>query len=193
MGQFNLNLSTRPFKPYRAANLGLFVLLLILGAVSTFQVYSYQRYSALAAASREEEKIKRAEADRLNEQTRAVTQKMNRANAGAKLSEVELLDQLLIRKSFSWTRLLARLEGLVPDDVRLISLQPAVDENGRTFLNMDVRGRTFSDATQFLRALENSKSFGEVTLALEEKKGASATGELQFTLSAFYMPDGGAK
>ena len=44
MGQFDLNLSTRPFKPYRAVNLGLFVLLMILGVISAAQVLSYQQY-----------------------------------------------------------------------------------------------------------------------------------------------------
>jgi len=189
MGQFDLNLSTRPFKPYRAANLGLFLLLVILVAVSVYQFTAYQNYSALAAGNREEERTLREEAERLSQETRALNEKMTRGNAGTKLSEVELLNQLLIKKSFSWTRLLATLEGLVPEEVRITSIQPFVDEQGRTFINMDVRGRTLGDATRFLKALETSKAFGEVTLALEEIKGARATGnEVQFTLSAYYLP-----
>src|SRR5262245_15275930 len=138
MGQFDLNLSTRPFKPYRAANLGLFVVLLILVAVSVYQFYGYQRYSTLAAASREEEKTHRQEADLLGEQMRSLNLKMGQSNATAKLSEVEQLNQLLLKKSFSWTRLLAQLEKLVPDDVRLVALQPLVDEKGKLFINMNI-------------------------------------------------------
>jgi len=193
MGQFDLNLSTRPFKPYRVANLGLFALLMVLVAVSIFQVYSYQRYSTMAANSRQEEKLKRQEADLLNEQTRELNLKMNRGNASAKLSEVEQLNQLLVRKSFSWTRVLATLEGLVPEDARLVSLQPLADQEGRIFLNMNVRGRTLADANNFLKALETSKAFGDVALAIEEKKDSVAGNEVQFTLSAYYTPDGGSK
>lgn len=192
MGQFDLNLSTRPFRPYRAANLGLFAVLLILVAVSAVQFYGYQRYSTLAAATREEERVYREEADRLSEQTRSLNQKMSRSNATAKLSEVEQLNQLLLRKSFSWTRLLANLEKLVPEDVRMVSLQPVVDEQGKIYLNMNVRGRTLADVTEFLKALENSKVFHDVALAVEEKKGAAA-GEVEFTLSASYNPEGGKK
>jgi Tfp pilus assembly protein PilN len=193
MGQFDLNLSTRPFKPYRVANLGLFALLMVLVAISIFQVYSYQRYSTMAAISRQEEKLKRQEADLLNEQTRELNLKMNRGNASAKLSEVEQLNQLLVRKSFSWTRVLSTLEGLVPEDARLVSLQPLADQEGRIFLNMNVRGRTLADANNFLKALETSKAFGDVALAIEEKKDSVAGNEVQFTLSAYYTPDGGSK
>jgi Tfp pilus assembly protein PilN len=193
MGQFDLNLSTRPFKPYRVANLGLFALLMVLVAVSIFQIYSYQRYSTMAANSRQEEKLKRQEADLLNEQTRELNLKMNRGNASAKLSEVEQLNQLLVRKSFSWTRVLSTLEGLVPEDARLVSLQPLADQEGRIFLNMNVRGRTLADANNFLKALETSKAFGDVALAIEEKKDSVAGNEVQFTLSAYYTPDGGSK
>jgi Tfp pilus assembly protein PilN len=187
MGQFDLNLSTRPFKAYRAKNLGLFVLLVVLVALSVYQLYSYQQYSALAAASREEEMMKRAEADKVGEQTRSLNVKMTRNNANAKLSEVALLNDLILKKSFSWTRVLATLEGLVPDDVRLVSLRPFIDEHGKIYLNMNIRGRTLADANQFLRALENSKVFTDVALAIEERKGTAASSETEFTLSAYYV------
>jgi hypothetical protein len=101
MGQFDLNLSTRPFKPYRAVNLGLFVLLLVLLAVSAAQVLSYQQYSSLASASREEEMKVRADTDLLTAQVQKLNAQMTSGNATAKLSEVELLNRLLVRKSFS--------------------------------------------------------------------------------------------
>jgi Tfp pilus assembly protein PilN len=183
MGQFDLNLSTKPFKPYRAINLGLFVLLLILGAVSLMQVYSYQRYSAMAASSRAAETVAQAEADDLAASLQELNQKMAKGNATAKLSEVELLNQLLLRKSFSWTRVFANLERIMPDDVRLVSLRPFIDEQGKIGLNMEIRGRSLADATTFLRALEKSEIFTDVALALEEKMDAN---EVQFTLSTYY-------
>src|SRR5262245_54029490 len=142
MGQFNLNLSTRPFKPYRAANLGLLALLLVLIVISAEQVYSYQQYSAKAAASRERESKAREQADFLTGQLASLGKKMSSSNAAAKLAEVEQLNQLLVRRSFSWTRLLAHLERVTPDDVRIISLHPVADADGRIILNMHISGRT---------------------------------------------------
>jgi Tfp pilus assembly protein PilN len=181
MGQFNLNLSTRPFKPYRAANLGLFALLLVLVVISAQQ--------AKAAASRERESKAREQADFLTGQLTLLDKKMASGNAAAKLAEVEQLNQLLVRKSFSWTRLLANLEKVTPDDVRIISLHPVADAEGRIILNMHISGRTINDATTFLRALEDSKMFTDVVLAVEEKTDPNPMGEVEFTLSTYYSPE----
>jgi len=186
MGQFDLNLSTRPFKPYRAANFGLLALLLVLLAISVGQVLSYQQYSSLAAVSRQEEQGVKADTDQVTVQVQKLNEKMTSGNATAKLSEVELLNRILIRKSFSWTRVFANLEKAMPENVRLLSLSPFLDEKGRIGLTMEVRGRSLSDATEFLRTLEQSKIFSEVSLAVQEKKDPNANGEVEFSLTSFY-------
>jgi Tfp pilus assembly protein PilN len=188
MGQFDLNLSTRPFKPYRAANFGLLVLLLALIAVSAGQVLSYQQYSSLADVSRQVEQEVRMSNDELTTEVQKLNAKMASGNATAKLSEVELLNRLLVRKSFSWTTVFANLERVMPDDVRLLSLAPFVDEKGQIGLSMAIRGRTLSDATAFLRTLEDSDIFTDVSLAIQEKKDLNPSGEVQFTLTAYYTP-----
>jgi len=187
MGQFNLNLSTRPFKPYRAVNLGLFILLVVLVIVSAAQVLSYQQYSALAANSRAVEKETREEFERLNSDLQSLNAKMRSGNAEAKLNEVKLLNDLLLRKSFSWTSVFANLERVMPENVRLISLSPFIDEEGRTGLNMEIRGRSFADASEFLRILEASHNFTDVVLAYTDEK-RDAAGDAAFSLSSYYTP-----
>jgi len=103
MGQFNLNLSTRPFKPYRAANLGLLILFLSLVAVSVWQVYTYQQNSALAASIRPNQQKAKAESERLTKELTALNTKMYSGNAADKYSQVAVLNNILLRKSFSWT------------------------------------------------------------------------------------------
>lgn len=187
MGQFDLNLSTRPFKPYRAANFGLLTLLLLLLAVTAGQVLSYQQYSSLAAVSRQEEQEVRADTDRLTAEVQKLDAKMTSGNATAKLSEVELLNRILIRKSFSWTKVFANLEKAMPENVRLLSLHPFLDGE-RIGLTMDIRGRSLADATEFLSILEQSEIFKEVQLAVQEKKdsSANASGEVEFSLTSYY-------
>jgi Tfp pilus assembly protein PilN len=51
---------------------------------------------------------------------------------------------------------------------------------------MDIRGRSLADATQFLRTLEESAIFSDVTLAIQEKKDANANGEVEFSLTSYY-------
>ena len=53
---------------------------------------------------------------------------------------------------------------------------------------MDIRGRTLTDATEFLRTLEASHVFTDVVLALKEET-KNNVGEVEFTLSSFYNSD----
>ena len=187
MGQFDLNLSTRPFKPYRAVNLGLFVVLMILGVISAYQLLSYQQFSGLAAESRAVEMNIKEESDLLTREIQRLEGDLVKGDAQAKLAEVELLNQLILKKSFKWTSVFANLERAKGENVRLVSLRPFVDEGGRTGLNLDIRGRTLTDATEFLRTLEASHVFTDVVLAVEEKKDSA--GEVAFTLSSYYNSD----
>jgi Tfp pilus assembly protein PilN len=189
MGQFNLNLSTRPFKPYRAANLGLMVLLIVLIAVSVVQVYTYQHNSSLAADIRDSERKAKEESDLLTKQLQDLNAKMYSSNAATKLTQVEFLNQILKRKSFSWTTVFANLERVMPENVYLLTMSPFVDEKGLVGLNIVLRGRTFEDAKEFVSTLEDSGIFGQITVAKEEKKDANPSGEVEFALSAYYYPE----
>jgi Tfp pilus assembly protein PilN len=68
----------------------------------------------------------------------------------------------------------------MPENVRLLSLRPFLDEQEKIGLTMDVRGRTLGDATEFLRTLEQSDIFTDVSLAVQERK--TTNGEVEFSL-----------
>jgi Tfp pilus assembly protein PilN len=187
MGQFNLNLSTRPFKPYRAANLGLLTLLLVLVAVSVVQFYTYRQNSSLAAGIRDDERKAKEESESLTKQLTTLNGQMYSNNAATKLGQVAFLNELLKRKSFSWTKVFANLEQVMPDNVYLLNMHPFIDDKGMLGLNIIVRGRSFVDATEFVSILEDSGIFAQVTVAKEELKNPA--GEVEFALSAYYFPD----
>src|SRR5436190_5240093 len=188
MGQFNLNLSTRPFKAYRAANLGLLVLLLVLGAVSAAQIYTYQQNSSLASSIRGSLLKSKEESEQLTKALTAQNVAMLSGNAVAKMTQVEILNQILLRKSFSWTKVFANLEEVIPENVYLVSLRPFVDKKGNMGLNIIFRGKSFADGHEFVKTLEDSAIFSNIALAEESKKDSqSAMGEVEMALSAYYV------
>jgi hypothetical protein len=193
MGQLDLNLSTRPFKPYRAVNLLLLLILLILIGISAVQVYGYREYSSLAATIRDEERESREESELLSRQVLALRTTVTGGSAAAKLSEVEFLNALLVRRSFSWTRLFSSLEDLTPDEVYLLGLRPFTDDEGKIGINIALRARSLGDAAGFVRTLERSGVFGDVTVAVEEKKDPLPGGEVEVTLGAYYFPERGSE
>jgi hypothetical protein len=195
MGKFNLNLSTRPFKPYRAVNLGLLILFFILLAVSVWQVYTYQQNSALAASIRGNEQKAREESERLTKELTLLNAKMKSGNATEKMNQVQILNEILLRKSFSWTKVFANLEEVMPENVHLLSLRPFVDKEGKMGLNIIFRGKSFADGHEFVKTLETSPIFSNLALAVEEKTPSQTSiGEVEMVLSAYYVPaKGGAE
>ena len=190
MGQFNLNLSTRPFKQYRAANLGLIFVLLILITVSVAQVYTYQQNASLAASIRPSQQKSREESELLTRRLALLNAQMYSGNASSKIAQVEFLNQLLVRKSFSWTKVFSNLEDIMPENVYLVNLRPFIDDMGKMGLNMEIRGKSHDDAVGFVRILEHSNVFGNVAVALEEKReSASAGTEVEMALSTYYFPE----
>src|SRR4029077_9826481 len=110
MGGFGLNLSTRPFPAYRAANLGLTAVLFVLIAVSAWQGFSYVHYTKLAADIRSAESTARAEATAYSSKAQQLQSKLDTPAAKAKLTEIDYLNNLIARKNFSWTRVWSILE-----------------------------------------------------------------------------------
>jgi cell division protein FtsB len=196
MGGFGLNLSTRPFPAYRAANLGLTAILVILIAVSVWQGYSYVHYSKKAAAIRADERTIRAEAEALKATVAQLQSRLDRPEAARKLTEIDYLNNLIARKNFSWTRVFANLEQMKPEGVHLTSLRPEISEEGRILLHIDVRGRSIVDIGGFIEKLEKSGLFENVIPQYEEKLqekkdiGARRDVDVNVALTMTYLPEG---
>lgn len=197
MTKIDLNLSSQPFKPYRAVTLGLLGLLLVLVIVSVWQGYNYRKYSALADGIREEEITLRAEDEALSTRIRDLNAKLGRADVKVKLAEVGFLNQMIIRKTFSWTKVFGTLEGLLPEGVHLTSLRPSVADDGSILLSIVVRGRTPMEAYQFISLLEESKFFDNVNVPVEQKKDSEQkkdplpAGEIELAVEMQYFASGG--
>jgi len=75
------------------------------------------------------------------------------------------LNSLIYRKSISWTRLIADLEEILPHNVRVISIHPSVNAQNEVVLEMNVGAEQTEPLLQLLIKLENSGSFGEVSVS----------------------------
>jgi Tfp pilus assembly protein PilN len=71
------------------------------------------------------------------------------------------LNELIERKSISWTRIFADLEKVLPYNLRLISVRlPEVNSQNQVFLDMVVSAKDVAPVLDFLRRLEASPQFG---------------------------------
>jgi Tfp pilus assembly protein PilN len=88
-------------------------------------------------------------------------------------------------RAFSWTQLLMELETTLPEGVRITTIQPHVDGNGRLIIGIGVQARRGSDLETFLDALEMTGSFRDV-LTTEEQ--TNMDGLIDAIVEGAYMP-----
>jgi Tfp pilus assembly protein PilN len=189
MGEFDLNLSTRPVPAYRPTTALLWILMVVVAAISIWQVVRFARFTTLASGIRGEEQALSVEAAALGQRLSELQARLDRPEATAKLSEIGFLNNLIARKHFSWTRVFSHLESIVPDRVHLISLRPTVGTDATVQIQIDVRGRSIADVTEFVDALETSPEFADVVLSVEQKLEPTPGADVNVSLTVQYFPE----
>ena len=184
------NLATRPFYNERAVHLAILLLLVIVVLASIFNVTRVIQLSRSdtrlgTQASRDEASAaeRRAEASRLRasvdpKQIEFVSVEARKAN--------DLID----RRTFSWTELFNRFETTLPDEVRITAVRPKVDANGTT-LTIAVVARAVDDVSQFMENLGKTGAFRAVGSRIEER--INDQGQLEAVFDVIYLPLAGGK
>jgi Tfp pilus assembly protein PilN len=182
------NLSTRPFYNERIVHIGLIVLAVIVAAATAFNVSRVLRYSRSdtqlqTQASRDERRAAdlRREAARLR--ASVDPKQVDFAAADARQA-----NDLIDRRTFSWTELFNRFETTLPDEVRIASVKPHVDRELGIVLSITVSARDVDDVKMFIKNLEDTGAFADVRPADER---TDENGMLLSSLEAVYLPSAG--
>ncbi len=105
----------------------------------------------------------------------------------AVLAQWTLLRELVDRRAFSWSELLARLEDVLPAGVRLIGIAPSLKE-GKVHLEVTAAVRSSEDGLGFVHALESRPEFAEVyPLGVSEREDGA---EFRYTMRYEAPPPG---
>jgi Tfp pilus assembly protein PilN len=178
------NLATRPFYNEAAVRTWLAVLAVLAVSLTVFNVQRLIHYSRsdtelATRASRDEQRAVelRADAARLRAS-------VDRSQIEAASLEAREANELIDRRTFSWTDLFNRFETTLPDEVRITSLRHDLDRVRGNVMTMAVLARQVDDVDQFMKNLEGTGTFSDL-LALEEQVDEK-TGQLQVLLQGVY-------
>jgi hypothetical protein len=119
-GRFNL--ARRPFVDTRPANLTATFLAVLVAVLSFVAARTVIRYFADSSRTRASISNLRAEISSLEEARRRAEASLARIDLGALASDVEDANEIVLRRAFSWTRFLSRLEKTLPPDIRIASI-----------------------------------------------------------------------
>lgn len=101
----------------------------------------------------------------------------------------QFLNGIIMRKSFSWTRVFTDLERIMPTRVHLVKIEPELTQQNELKLKMTVEGKSRDKALDLVRKLETSNEFRQARIDTETAKtGNDAEGAVEFDISAVYVP-----
>ncbi len=156
--RLTINLATRPYVQLDRIFRQLRIAIVVLVATAVALVFWLHARSAAARAQNVElQAIQVRTAALTAERTRNEARLREPANA-AVLQQVQLLNALFQRKSFSWTAVLMDLEEVLPAGVQVTSIDPEIARTGEVSIHLRVSGQR-ERAVLLVRNLEKSRRF----------------------------------
>lgn len=102
----------------------------------------------------------------------------------------QYLNELIARKTFSWTRAFEDMERVMPPRLHLVSLQPQLNDDNQLVIKMIVAGDSADHAIELVRRMEESQHFRETridTQSAAQGGGAAGGDAVQFVIDAMYV------
>jgi len=181
------NLSTRPFYNTAAVRLWLGVAAAVVVLATGFNAVQVLRYSNsnTELVSRAQDNETRAAELRRSAQTLRAS--VDVAQVDSVSIDARQANDLIERRTFSWTELFNRFEHTLPDDVRITAVRPSVDKDRRIVLAVSVLARGVDDVNQFMENLDQTQAFAELHSRQEQ---VTESGQIESALEMVYQPHG---
>ena len=157
-----LNLSSEPFRRDRPLILASIATgMVLVGLLAMLVFLAVQEHGQAAAARQDIANLQKdiATVGQRDAQLQALLGKPENAEV---LDKVLFINSLLYRKGISWTKIFSDLEGVMPYNVRLISVRPQVDSQNEIYLDMSVGSQAPLPVFDFVKRLEGSPLFSSV-------------------------------
>src|ERR1700683_4731465 len=113
---------------------------------------------------------------------------LNRPANRTTRDQSQFLNELIERKSFSWTRVLEDLEKVMPARVHLVSIHPELDDDNQLALKMVVAGDSRERAIELARRMEDSRRFAQTYIEGEHYETTTGSSDtVRFNINAIYI------
>lgn len=182
------NLSTRPFYNERLAHGLLMAVALAALAATAFNASRVLRYSRSDTRLATQASGDESRAADLRRQAARLRASVDPRQIDFAAADARQANDLIDRRTFSWTELFNRFETTLPDDVRIASVRPSVDRERGIILSINVLAKTVDDVNTFIENLEQTGAFMNIRPADER---TDESGLLLSSLEAVYLPSAG--
>jgi type IV pilus assembly protein PilN len=184
-----VNLASRPYEDegqfYRQWGTALAMAALFTAFMVFISVRHYQN------SQREWESARQAQAKlaELKKESALAQQVLARPENRGTRDESQFLNSAILRKSFSWTKLMEDMEKVMPAGLRVTSIAPVVDQRTRFTLKVQVEGESRDTAVELLRNMEKSPHFRSPQLSSETHgKPGEGSAAVKSDIITSYLP-----
>jgi len=113
---------------------------------------------------------------------------LNRPENRVMREKSQYLNDLIVRKAFSWTQAIETLERLMPPKIHLVSIAPELNEDNQLAIKMVVAGDSSDRAFELVRKMEGSKHFRETRIEGTTEMVQTGAQGVQVNILAVYVP-----
>jgi hypothetical protein len=155
------NLSTRPFYNERAIYAMAAVVAVLVLAMTAWQAVRVVRLSKYKTELNTAVRRDRDEAEAKIKEADQVRRGLNQRELAEVAAAAKEANNLIERRTFSWTGLFNQLEATLPEDVMLVGVRPEF-KDGETLVNLDLQGRQTDDIDAFWDRLDKVGAFHDI-------------------------------
>ncbi len=148
----DLNLATRPLRNrrlFKTVTTAFVLLIAVLAGLTVFALLKYGGEASRLGAVSAEARAVQAEADR---EKRRLDADIRRASDAGR-ARVDLVNAIILRKTFLWTGLFAEIEKALPGPSYITALTPAFAADGSVAMHIRVTSRSLDDLMAFITNL----------------------------------------
>jgi len=180
----HLNLAAKPYRDYRPYIAVMAIGWLLVALMALNNLDTWYRYQHDTKTTREEiatlQRQTQLEQTKLQDSER----RLHTVNVPLMTAQTEYVNSVLAERAFSWSELLDRLERVIPDDVRLVSISPSFNKNGLVHLSLACVGKSGESMVPVIDRLYADPHFAHPFPSSETNTGNG----YEFGISVDYRP-----
>jgi hypothetical protein len=148
----NLNLATRPLRNRRLYHAALRLLAVVIIALAGLAGFAVVKYGGESSRLKSAMAVTAKDRDNATAEEKRLRADITRQEKIGK-ARVDLVNEIIQKKVFSWTGFLAALEEALPGPSYITALTPSFTSGGAISVQMRVTSRSLDDLLAFITAL----------------------------------------
>jgi type IV pilus assembly protein PilN len=166
--KIGINLASEPFRRDRPMLIGSAVVAVLMAlSLGTLIFLAVTDQKLIERDRRTQAQLDR-ELSRVTADQRKLDADVHRPENSEVLEQSILINELLLRKGISWTRLFADLEKVLPPNARIMQIKPQVDNSNKIVLEMTAASESTEPLNALTIKLEGSDVFGRPSVSVEQ-------------------------